>query len=102
MKEGSGLMCIYNKNEMEDITLEVTARLLWKMLVENDEHQLLYKLNIMEKYNIGSMIIPSGAKGFSYDNEIHNLVIEWLKLKGINVWNPENEIIKLEEVALHG
>jgi hypothetical protein len=91
---------IYNKDEVEDITLQVTTNMLWKLLVEHGEHELLYKLNVIEKYNIGSVIVPSGVKGFSYRDDIHNMVVRWLKLKGINVWNPENEAIELER-ALH-
>jgi len=94
-------MCIYDKNDVEDITLEITTKLLWKTLVEHGEHELLHKLNVIEKNDIGSVIIPSGAKGFSHHDDIHNLVIDWLKLKGINVWSPENEILALER-ALHG
>ena len=90
-------MCLYDKNEVEDITLKITTNMLWKLLVEYGEHELLHKLNVIEKNKIGSVIVPSGAKGFSYRDDIHNMVIRWLKLKGINVWNPENELIRIEE-----
>lgn len=93
-------MCIYDKKDIEDITLQITTNMLWKLLVEHGEHELLHKLNVIEKYNIGSVIVPSGAKGFSHRDDIHNMVVRWLKLKGINVWNPENEVIELER-ALH-
>ena len=88
-------------NDIEDITLQVVTSLLWRTLVENGEFDLLNKLTVIDKYNIGTVIVPSGAKGFSYRDDIHNLVIQWLRLKGINVWNPESEILELER-ALHG
>lgn len=88
---------IYNKDEVEDITLQVTTNMLWKLLEEHGQHELLHKLNVIEKYNIGSVIVSSGAKGFSYRDDIHNLVVRWLGLKGINVWNPENEILRIKE-----
>lgn len=87
--------------KLEDITLQVTTRILWETLVECEEFELLEKLNIIEKYKIGSVIVPSGAKGFSYRDDVHNLVVQWLKLKGINAWNSESEKLELER-ALHG
>lgn len=47
----------------------------------------------------GTIVVPK--QGFSDDDDVHNLVLDWLCEQKINVLNVQNEIANLE-YALYG
>lgn len=83
----------------EDITPHVIQKILWQEMVENGEFVLLEKLNAVEKHNFETVVVPHG--GFSRNDRIHNMTIDWLKMKGCFVLDVGREILELTN-ALHG
>lgn len=86
--------------QLEDITLQVFQSMLWNTLVEAQEFALLERLREIEKQGYGTIIMPS--KGFSKDDTINNMVIDWLRLKDILVYSPESEIMEAERALREG
>jgi len=74
---------------------------IWVALAIEGNSDLIKLLHRVENNEpgFGTVIIP--IIGFSFDDDIHNAVLDWLKRKGINVWSPGNEQACLE-YALKG
>lgn len=84
--------------ELSDTTIRILEEGLWEMLTEAGEWKLLETLHDFLKHSRTVMIMPRG--GFSTNDEIHNMVITWLRAKGVLLFNPRNEIMMLEN-SLH-
>lgn len=69
---------------------------IWVALTIEGNSDLIKLLHRIENKEpgYGTVIIPK--HGFSFDDDIHNAVLDWLKGKGVNVWSPENETAGLE------
>lgn len=74
---------------------------IWTALALEGNNELLRKLHRIENKEpgFGTVIVP--RYGFSQNDETHNMILRWLKGKGVNVWSPLNEIANLE-YALRG
>jgi hypothetical protein len=57
---------------------------------------LIKKLHRIERKELGYGTIVVPAEGFSEDDDVHNLIIDWLNLLGVNIFNVQNEIANLE------
>lgn len=78
-------------DELAQATQDGIRDKLWLLLLEKGEHQLLEKLRLTEIQSWGTVPIPD--KGFSEDDEIHNLTITWLRMQGVNVFNVKSEYL---------
>ena len=69
---------------------------IWIALALEGNSDLIKLLHRVENKEpgYGTVIIPK--EGFSFDDDIHNAVLDWLKVKGVNVWSSENEQAGLE------
>lgn len=85
---------------MSDEVVQILGEGLWEILAENMEWDLLDRLVASVKYDYRVMIIPKC--GFSRNDEIHNMVITWLRARGVLMWNVENEIVALRHALREG
>jgi len=70
---------------------------IWRRLACESKHELIKILKRVEKEEggYGTIIVP--PDGFSCDEITHNLIINWLENKGVNVYSVENEVEKLKD-----
>lgn len=73
------------------------TRYLWRRLTEENNFELIDKLTKVEKKEVGFGTIIVPKNGFSKDDKTHNLVLEWLKERDVNVLNVDLEVFKLEK-----
>lgn len=83
---------------LSDVTIKILEEGLWEMLAENGEWKLLETLHNFLKWDRRVMIVPRG--GFSTHDKVHNMVITWLRARGVLVYSPQSEIMELER-SLH-
>ena len=81
---------------IDDYIARMTER-LWKRLVDEENFVLINKLRRVENKEPGfnTFIIPT--EGFSQNKITHNMVIKWLEIKKVNVYDPKIEIKELEK-----
>jgi len=77
---------------------ELEVSRIWNLLTYEGNFELIDKLHKAEIKEPGYLTIVVPEEGFSPDDEVHNLVIDWLKAhKYINVLNTRKEIYELEQ-----
>ncbi len=74
---------------------------IWTALTLEGNHTLINLLHRVEKNEPGYGTIVVPRSGFSPNDDTHNMVLRWLKGRGVNILNPLNEIANLE-YALRG
>lgn len=74
---------------------------LWDRLIDEGQFHLIRKLRRVEMGEEGFQTIVVPPEGFSEDDRTHNLVVDWLEERGVNVLNVGLEKARLE-MALHG
>jgi len=96
----------YLARELRRITMKEIEKLrgnrsLWDRLASEGRFGLLTTLHYVEKgeAGFGTVVVP--AEGFSDSDVTHNQVLDWLRARGVNVFNPSLEVTWLER-ALHG
>jgi hypothetical protein len=60
---------------------------LWEVLIEQGEFDLINKLRRIEMREPGFDVIVIPKEGFSQNDFVHNLVIDWLKEQNILLIN---------------
>jgi len=82
------------------INIKVPTDILWQTLIEDGRNELVTLLQHVENREpgYGSIIVPNN--GFSDSDTIHNMVLDWLHERDINVVNVAHEITCLER-SLH-
>lgn len=88
------------KREYEQQQRQFRSQILWDALVLNGKFSLLQKLHNAEINFAGyaTMVVP--PEGFSENDTIHNMVLDWCQDHKITVLNPGLEIERLER-TLH-
>lgn len=74
---------------------------LWVRLTMEGCFELIRKLSRVEKKEDGFMTIVVPPEGFSKDDTTHNMVLEWLEDRDVNVLNVGLEISRCR-FALYG
>ena len=70
---------------------------VWRRLVEEGNHTWVGKLAIVERYGIGTVIVPKD--GISSNPQTNKKVITWLHKNKVRTLCVEDEIQKLEQSA---
>jgi hypothetical protein len=77
---------------------ELEVSRIWNLLTYEGNFELIDKLHKAEMKEPGYLTVVVPEEGFSRDDEVHNLVIDWLKAhRFINVLNTRKEIYELEQ-----
>ena len=76
--------------------VKISTEKLWELLVEDGKHDLVKILQHVENKDIGYGSIVMPAQGFSEDDNIHNMVLDWLLERNINIVNVGHEIACLK------
>lgn len=93
----------FNHDEREDVKIgslfyELEVSRIWTLLASEGNFKLIDRLHKAEAREPGYLTVVVPEDGFSPDDEVHNLVIDWLKAhKHINVLNTRKEIYELEQ-----
>jgi len=74
---------------------------LWVRLTVEGQFDLIRKLARVEKKEDGFMTIVVPPGGFSEDDTTHNMVLDWLEERHVNVLNVGLEVSRCR-VALYG
>ena len=74
---------------------------LWERLAMEGKFDLIEKLRRVEKSEDGYSTLVVPPEGFSESDQTHNIVLDWLEERGVNVLNVGLEKARLEH-ALHG
>lgn len=83
---------------LKSMFYELEVSRIWSLLTYEGNFELIDKLHKAEIKEPGYLTIVVPEEGFSPDDEVHNLVIDWLKMhKYINVLNTRKEIYELEQ-----
>ena len=74
----------------------VSTEDLWKTLIEDGKNELIRFLQHVEnkEAGYGSVVVPE--KGFSDKDGVHNMVLDWLRDRDINIVNVGHEVACLE------
>lgn len=70
---------------------------VWEMLLTEGNHDLIEKLRRVERGEggFGTIVVPPG--GFSKNEKTHQLVIDWLSEKDVNILDVEREKSELRK-----
>jgi hypothetical protein len=68
----------------------------WVALVAEGNHGLISKLKRAVDGEPGFGTVVVNSKGFSENDETHNMVLDWLREKGVHVLDVPYEIGNLE------
>lgn len=100
-REDLGEYAPYKGKKPAKTTKPLCAPTLWDRLVSEGRHDLITKLRHAEirESGFGTIVVP--RKGFSDNDDTHNMVLAWLREHKINILNPGLEVTRLER-ALHG
>ena len=74
---------------------------IWTTLALEGNFDLINKLHRVERKEEGFMSVAVPREGFSQNDQTHNMVMKWLRGRGVNILNPIHEIANLE-YALRG
>jgi hypothetical protein len=96
----SGLFFKATAVEQEQEKKIISTENLWQTLIEDGNYSLVKILQRVEnnEFGYGSIVVPKG--GFSEKESVHNMVLDWLRERNVNVIDVENEISCLEK-SLH-
>jgi len=75
-------------------------RTVWDRLTAEGNHELIHKLQKVERRETGYGTIVIPKEGFSKDPETHAAVIAWLDEQKTLALNPSREVAELE-ISLH-
>lgn len=70
---------------------------LWERLLMEDRHDLIKKLQRVERREGGFSTIVVPENGFSKDTETHDMVLTFLKKNKVNVLDVNQEISDLKD-----
>jgi hypothetical protein len=78
----------------------ISSEQLWQLLIEDGKHDLVKILQHVENKDpgYGSIVVNQG--GFSEKDSIHNMVLDWLRERNVNIINVAQNISELED-SLH-
>lgn len=82
---------------LNEISMKYLGRhILWQKLAEEGNFSLIKKLQRIENKEggYGTVIVPK--RGFSDNDETHNMVLGWLEGQNVNIVNTRIEIARLE------
>jgi len=74
---------------------------LWGRLVGEGNLELLSRLSRVEKHEAGYGTVVVPKKGFSDNDDTHNMVLDWLEARGVNVLNIGLSVARMK-YALRG
>jgi len=76
--------------------------LLWEILAADGKFELIDKLRRVElrEPGYGTIVVPK--EGFSDNDEIHNIVLDWLEEQNVNILNVNLEIARLKRALKEG
>lgn len=79
-----------------------STKSLWDRLAEERNFKLIETLRRIElkEAGYGTLIVP--PKGFSENDETHNLVLNWLEQQEVNILNVGLETARLEYALRKG
>lgn len=71
-------------------------------LVLESNFELIDRLHRIENKEggYGTIVVPK--EGFSENDEVHNLILDWLNAQNINILNVQHEIANLEYALERG
>lgn len=75
---------------------QFSPRALPDLLMANGYWETIEKLKHVEAGTPGYGTVVITAAGFSDDDDTHNAVLDWLREKKVNIFNPAREIALLE------
>jgi hypothetical protein len=82
----------------KQLVQELEASRIWALLAYEGNFNLIDKLHNAEIKEPGYLTIIVPDEGFSPNDEVHNLIIDWLKgRKYINLINIRKEIFELKQ-----
>lgn len=74
----------------------MSAQTLWNRIVGEGNLELLSRLNRVEKREAGYATIVVPKEGFSDNDDTHNMVLDWLEARGVNVLNIGLSITRMK------
>lgn len=108
MKEEENLEDLIDKFVVDQIARyerqhaqKIAAR-IHVMLALEGNFELIQKLARIERKESGYDVIVVPKEGFSENDDVHNLILDWLKLQGVCVMNVQKVIANLELALQEG
>lgn len=78
------------------MTDQVDVNVLWSRLAVEGNFELIKKLNRAERREPGFGTLVVRKEGFSNNDGTHNMVLNFLRQIGVNIFNPGLEITRLK------
>ena len=94
-------MSVFDEVWNEFFDREFRTMALWERLTQEGKFELIELLRHVEQGEDGFGTVVVHKEGFSENDETHNMVLDWLEERKINILNPGLEKTRLEG-ALYG